>query len=66
MNTAKVVSSVVAVLRFWILALVCLRHILPAMVAAASLEPFNVTAQDPKAAKSVESAHPVCLNLAGP
>lgn len=33
------------------------------MVAVASLEPFNVAAQDPRSAKSVD---PVCRKLAGP
>lgn len=33
------------------------------MVAVTSLEPFNVAAQDPRSAKSVD---PVCGKLAGP
>lgn len=37
-----------------------LEHCLSATVATASLEPFNVTAQDPKYAQSVE---PACLEL---
>ncbi len=42
-------------LRHWILEVIFLERTLPAIVAVASLEPFNVTAQDPKSVKSVDT-----------
>ena len=40
-------------LRHWVLEVVFLLQALPAIVAAASLEPFNVTAQDPESSSQL-------------